>query len=113
MQWNDVMATSKLEPGQIVTVERESGDLVLWRTAGGTAVACAARCPHQWAHLGSTGAVDGDELVCRSHFWRFSQEGAGSKLAAHGRRDEKSPVKTVAVREINGRLEILEFSNPC
>jgi nitrite reductase/ring-hydroxylating ferredoxin subunit len=100
------MAAEDLEAGQIVTVEREGGDVVVWRTALGHTVACDARCPHQWAHLGTAGAVDGEEIVCLSHFWRFDQEGTGSKLSAAGRRDEKSPINTIEVRENEGRLEI-------
>ena len=106
VQWMDVMAAEDLEIGQIVTVERESGDVVVWRTASGHTVACAARCPHQWAHLGTAGAVDGEEIVCPSHFWRFDQEGSGSKLSAAGRRDEKGSISTFEVREHEGRLEI-------
>ena len=102
----DVMAAEDLEAGQIVTVEREDGDVVVWRTASGHTVACDARCPHQWAHLGTAGAVDGEEIVCLSHFWRFDQKGTGSKLSAVGRRDEKSPINTFEVRENEGRLEI-------
>jgi len=100
------MAAEDLEAGQIVTVEREDGDVVVWRTASGHTVACDARCPHQWAHLGTAGAVDGEEIVCLSHFWRFDQKGTGSKLSAVGRRDEKSPINTFEVRENEGRLEI-------
>ncbi len=106
VHWIDVMAAEDLEIGQIVTVERQSGDVVVWRTASGRAVACAARCPHQWAHLGTAGAVDGEEIVCLSHFWRFDQEGTGSKLSAAGRRDEKGSINTFEVREHEGRLEI-------
>ena len=106
MQWVDVMAAVELELGQIVTVEREPGDVVVWRTSSGQVVACDARCPHQWAHLGTAGAIDGEEIVCLSHFWRFDQYGTGSKLSATGRRDEKSPISTFEVRETDGRLEI-------
>jgi len=106
MKWIDAMAAEDLAVGQIVTVERESGDIVLWRTTSGIAVACDSRCPHQWAHLGTAGAIDGEELVCLSHFWRFDQEGTGSKLSATGRRDEKSPIDVFELRERDGRLEI-------
>lgn len=100
------MAAEELLSGQIVTVEREEGDVVVWRTAAGRVAACDSRCPHQWAHLGTAGAVDGEEIVCLSHFWRFDQEGTGSKLSAAGRRDEKSPIVTFEIREVAGRLEI-------
>lgn len=100
------MAAEELLSGQIVTVEREEGDVVVWRTAAGQVSACDSRCPHQWAHLGTAGAVDGEEIVCLSHFWRFDQDGTGSKLSASGRRDEKSPIATFEIREVAGRLEL-------
>ena len=106
MRWVDVVASEELLPGQILTFEREEGDIVLWRTSTGDAVACDSRCPHQWAHLGTAGAVDGDEIVCLSHFWRFDQDGVGSKLSATGRRDEKSPIDMFATREVDGRIEL-------
>ncbi len=106
MAWIDVGAADELTPGGIMTLERESGDVVIWRSVNGVVSACDSRCPHQWAHLGAAGAVDGEELVCLSHFWRFDPSGAGSKLAATGRRDEKSPVPTFEVREVAGRLEV-------
>lgn len=106
MQWRDVMSADELAQGQIVTVERVEGDIVIWRTTSGRVAACDARCPHQWAHLGSAGVVDGEELVCLSHFWRFGVTGEGSKLSGSGRRDEKSPIETMAVREHEGRLEL-------
>ena len=104
MRWVDVLASEELVAGQIVTIEE--GDIVLWRGTSGRLVACEARCPHQWAHLGSAGAVDGDELVCLSHFWRFDAEGHGAKLSGNGRRDEKSPIGTFSVREVEGRIEV-------
>jgi nitrite reductase/ring-hydroxylating ferredoxin subunit len=81
-------------------------DVVVWRTTEGSIAACDARCPHQWSHLGAVGIVDGDELVCLSHHWRFDVDGYGSKLSATGRRDEKSEIATVPVRQIDGRIEI-------
>ena len=98
--------SERLASGQIVTVDREDGDIVVWRTTSGKVVACEARCPHQWSHLGTAGAVDGEEIVCLSHFWRFDADGVGSKLSASGRRDEKSPIETFSVREKAGRIEI-------
>lgn len=106
MGWIDVAASDDLAPGAIVTLEREAGDIVVWRSTTGVLAACDARCPHQWAHLGSAGAVDGEELVCLSHFWRFDVSGSGSKLSATGRRDEKGPIVSFAAREVAGRVEV-------
>lgn len=104
MPWIDLVAADTVAPGGVVGVEVGTNELVVWRTADGVPVVCDARCPHQWTHLGAAGVVDGDELVCLSHFWRFDQAGHGSKLAMSGRRDVKSDVASYPVREADGRI---------
>ena len=106
MAWIDLMASDDVVPGGIVTIELERSEIVVWRAGNGAIAACDARCPHQWAHLGAAGVVDGDELVCLSHAWRFDVDGVGSKLAASGRRDEKGSAEVVPVRELDGRIQI-------
>lgn len=93
-------------PAGRLTVSLADRDVVVWRTRSGRLAAADARCPHQWAHLGATGIVDGEVLVCPSHGWCFDVDGAGFKLSASGRRDEKAPVEIVAVREHEGIIEI-------
>ena len=104
MPWTDLVAADAVAPGAVVPVEVGAYELVVWRTAAGAPVVCDARCPHQWSHLGVVGAVEGDELVCLSHFWRFDPTGRGSKLAMSGRRDPKSDVATYWTRETEGRI---------
>lgn len=104
MPWVDVVASEELPPGRRLTVETVGGDVVVWRSGTGRVAACDARCPHQWAHLGWSGVVDGEVLVCLSHAWCFDVDGAGFKVSATGRRDEKSPVAVVGVREEAGRI---------
>jgi len=47
---------------------------VLWRDRDGHARAAPDRCPHREAPL-SCGSVDGGELVCAYHGWRFGGDG--------------------------------------
>src|SRR5688500_1987237 len=47
-------------------------DLVIVKTGSGLK-AFEGRCPHQGALLGE-GLMDGGELVCRNHGWRFDSE---------------------------------------
>lgn len=102
-----MLSSDDVAPGGRVAVEVGSDRLVVWRTTEGVLVACDARCPHQWSDLATEGVVDGDELVCLSHFWRFDTEGRGSKLSMAGRRDPKNDAGPVAVRERDGRIEVL------
>src|SRR3954467_12109444 len=66
-------------------------DVVLLRAGGGWK-AYQGRCPHQGALLGE-GELDGGELVCRNHRWRFDAQtgerrgGAGCLRACPVRQD--------------------------
>ncbi len=86
------VAASSLGVGDVTEATVGGVDLVVWRSHGGTPCVFEARCPHNWSHLGGLGAVDGEELVCLSHFWRFDIDGRGTKLNLHGRRDAKSDI---------------------
>lgn len=48
--------------------------IVLYRKVDGAPVALENRCPHRWAPL-SDGRVDGDNIVCRSHGFKFCPRG--------------------------------------
>lgn len=49
--------------------------LVLFRTASGAAAALAEVCPHRRMSL-AAGRVQGEQLVCAYHGWRFGADGA-------------------------------------
>lgn len=102
-----MLRSDDVGPGTATSIELDDTEVVVWRTASGVLAACDSRCPHQWSHLASAGAVDGEELVCLSHFWRFDTAGHGSKMAMNGRRDPKGDVATFPVREVEGRIEVL------
>ena len=96
---SDADAARNLAPGSVVDAVLDERDLVIWRTIDGRPCVMEARCPHQWSHLAGEGAVDGDELVCLAHFWRFTTEGEGWKVNVGGRRDRKGDIETLPCRE--------------
>lgn len=106
MSWVAVVDSAAVPVGAVVGVVVDGRELVVWRGGGGAVAACDARCPHQWSHLAAEGAVDGDELVCLSHFWRFDASGRGSKVNVKGRRDDKGPVVAFACRERDGQVQV-------
>jgi nitrite reductase/ring-hydroxylating ferredoxin subunit len=105
-EWTDLLDADGLPPGAVQAVEVGERDLVAWRGRNGRVCVMEARCPHQWSHLEAEGVVDGDEIVCTAHFWRFDQEGHGTKLNVKGRRDHKADIETFPAREVGGRLEV-------
>jgi phenylpropionate dioxygenase-like ring-hydroxylating dioxygenase large terminal subunit len=105
--WVPVVHSELLPPGGVVGFDHDdSGPLVVWRSEGGRVVAMDDRCPHQWSSLRAVGVVDGEEIVCTTHFWRFGTDGAGCKQSMHGRRDEKDPVDVVATVDDGDRVWI-------
>jgi phenylpropionate dioxygenase-like ring-hydroxylating dioxygenase large terminal subunit len=110
--WVRLVDSGAVAPGAIVdaSVPGEPGgfdrDLVVWRTFDGDACVMEARCPHQWSHLGAEGFVDGDEIVCTAHFWRFTTDGTGTKLNVNGRRDVKADIDVVPSEERDGAVWI-------
>ncbi len=100
-----VEVAGAVAPGQIVDAAQGDLDLVVWRTFEGEPCVMEARCPHQWSHLGAEGVVDGPEIVCAAHFWRFDTSGTGTKVGMTGRRDPKSDIAVFPCREVDGRIE--------
>ena len=103
--WGPVAPADGVAPGQIVDAVHGGLDLVVWRTFEGEPCVMEARCPHQWSHLGAEGVVDGPEIVCAAHFWRFGTDGTGTKLGMTGRRDPKGDIAVYPCREVDGQIE--------
>lgn len=111
VEWMPLVASEAVQPGEILGASAGGHELVVWRARSGGVCVMDARCPHQWTHLGDGGVVDGDELVCTSHFWRFDRDGCGSKLTVLGRRDPKADIEVHRSRERDGMIEVLLASS--
>lgn len=76
--------------------------LVWWRDERGEAHVMDAFCPHLGAHLGHGGSVEGDNLVCPFHGWKFDAEGANCEIPYSERINRKGRIHTYPVMERNG-----------
>jgi phenylpropionate dioxygenase-like ring-hydroxylating dioxygenase large terminal subunit len=76
--WYPVEWDERLKPGQVVEVAFWKQSIALFRGADGTLHAIANRCAHRQLKL-SHGRVEGCELVCAYHGWKYDGEG---RLAA-------------------------------
>ena len=104
-EWVVLLRGDEVGVGRVRSAEACASDLVVWRTFAGQVCVMEARCPHLWSHLGAEGVVDGDELLCTAHFWRFDTSGAGSKVNMSGRRDRKGDIAVYECRERAGVIE--------
>ena len=104
--WVAVAGGEAVAPGEVVEAVLDGADVVVWRTESGVPCVMEARCPHQWSHLGDSGAVAGDEIVCLTHFWTFATDGSGWKENLDGRRDRKGDIKVYPCREAAGEIRV-------
>jgi 5,5'-dehydrodivanillate O-demethylase len=72
--WQPIYHAVDLPPGRAVAVRIMSEDFTLWRGQSGQAHLVDARCPHRGTRLAS-GRVEGDELRCFYHGWKFAADG--------------------------------------
>ena len=76
--------------------------LVAWRDEAEALHVSDAFCPHLGAHLGHGGTVEGCELVCPFHGWRFDAEGNNTAIPYSNRTNGKAHVRPYPTVERNG-----------
>jgi nitrite reductase/ring-hydroxylating ferredoxin subunit len=100
--WFAVASSDELQPGEVRAVHYFGQELVLFRSHTGMARVFDAYCPHLGAHLGHGGTVEGDELVCPFHGWRFGAEGACAGMPYGTRIPPAAKTRAWEVREQYG-----------
>jgi 3-ketosteroid 9alpha-monooxygenase subunit A len=75
--------------------------LVAWRDRSGDLHLQDAFCPHLGAHLGHGGTVDGCEIVCPFHGWRYDGDGANAAIPYSERLNRRARLRTFATVERN------------
>jgi nitrite reductase/ring-hydroxylating ferredoxin subunit len=73
--WFCVAYSHEIEAGQAKPLKYFGQDLVIFRTESGEAKLLDAFCPHLGAHLGHGGVVEGEDIKCPFHAWKFNGEG--------------------------------------
>jgi phenylpropionate dioxygenase-like ring-hydroxylating dioxygenase large terminal subunit len=75
-----ILFSDELAPGQVAPMRYLARDFVLFRTETGAPRVLDAFCPHLGAHLGHGGVVEGEELRCPFHAWKFNGTGECSEV---------------------------------
>ncbi len=97
LAWGNELAAAAVLPRRAFGRE-----LVLWRDSAGLAHVQDAYCPHLGAHLGHGGSVQGDEIACPFHAWRFDAQGRNTCIPYSERTNAKARLRTYPVVERNG-----------
>jgi len=101
--WFRVCESDELEVGQTVPKHYMGHDLVLFRTESGKAKVLDAFCPHLGAHLGHGGTIEGEDIRCPFHAWKFTSEGELIEVPYAKKLPPKKPcINTWPVCEVNG-----------
>ena len=100
--WFAVAESPDVAVGQTKAAYYFDSHLVLWRDEEGTAHVQDAFCPHLGAHLGHGGTVDGCEVVCPFHGWKFDSDGCNTEIPYSDRTNKKARIRTYPVLERNG-----------
>jgi len=86
--------------------------LVAWRDEEGVLHVQDAFCPHLGAHLGHGGSVEGCELQCPFHGWRFDAEGTNVDIPYSTRTNKRARLRTFPVHEVNGKSMVWYHPDP-
>ncbi|MFT2020248.1 aromatic ring-hydroxylating oxygenase subunit alpha [Streptomyces sp. 796.1] len=107
--WFAVATSDEVPPGKVVTRRLAGADVVLYRTRGGRLRAVGPHCPHLGAHLGHGGRVDGEELVCPFHHFRFDAQGS-CVATGYGTPPPKARLTAVECRELDDMIFVWRHS---
>jgi nitrite reductase/ring-hydroxylating ferredoxin subunit len=99
--WFAVALSSEVPRGAIVTRRFMDREIVVFRTRSGMACAAEAYCPHLGAHFGHGGRVEGEELRCPFHGFRFSVDGRCTH-SPYGPPPPAARLGLLSVREVCG-----------
>jgi phenylpropionate dioxygenase-like ring-hydroxylating dioxygenase large terminal subunit len=100
--WFQVAFPDDLAPGEVTAVRYWARDLVLWRGDDGAFHLQDAYCPHLGAHIGIGGTVQGNEVVCPFHGWKYDTTGACTNIPYSQRGNKKARLRTYPTIERNG-----------
>ncbi|MFM1816971.1 MAG: hypothetical protein RLZ98_3666 [Pseudomonadota bacterium] len=81
--WQPIAVSDSLSPGTARAVRVMSEDLTLYRGESGKAYLVGGHCPHRRTLL-HTGWVQGDEVRCIYHGWKFDGTGQCTEAPAEG-----------------------------
>jgi nitrite reductase/ring-hydroxylating ferredoxin subunit len=98
--WYAVAFSADLKPGGLVSTRFLDREIVVFRTRSGKIHGAEAYCPHLGAHLGD-GSVEGEELRCPYHGFKFSGSG-GCVYSPYGVAPPAARLGMLITREIAG-----------
>jgi len=104
--WAALAFSDELSIGEVIPTRAYGRDLVLFRGEDGRPAVLDAYCPHMGAHLGHGGEIDGVDIVCPFHGWRWSPEGTCVGDSSSRARPPSARISSWPTRDRNGFIFI-------
>ena len=111
--WYALAFTDELKPGSVLRRRLAGREVVLYRTRSGKVNATGAFCPHLGAHLGFGGTVEGEEIRCPFHGFRFDLDGRCIATGYGTRPPPKARLNVWPVHETTGIIFVGYDSHDC
>lgn len=100
--WFRMVESKDLEVGEVKTVHYLGREFLLFRGEDGQANVIDPYCPHLGAHLGYGGVVEGNDIRCPFHHWKFDGGGQCVEVPYAKRIPAKAQIKSYPSCEKNG-----------
>lgn len=100
--WFKVAYSDELKKGEVKAIKYFGRELVIFRGQDGQAHVTDAHCPHLGAHLGVQGRVEGNNIVCPFHGWKFSGNGDCVNIPYCQKIPAKARLSAWQTCEVNG-----------
>ena len=101
--WFQVCVPDEVAVGDTKALYYFDRHLVAWRDDEGRLQVMDAFCPHLGAHLGHGGTVDGCEIICPFHGWRFDEAGSNVDIPYSTRTNKRARIRSYPTVEVNGK----------
>ena len=101
--WYKALYSDEIEVGEVKPLSILERELAIFRGRDGGIRVTDAFCPHLGAHLAHGGRVEGNDVVCPFHAWRWDGEsGECLEIPYASRIPPNARIETFPTRERNG-----------
>jgi phenylpropionate dioxygenase-like ring-hydroxylating dioxygenase large terminal subunit len=102
--WYRVVSSDAVAVGTVVALRAFGRELICWRGESGTAHVSGAFCAHLGAHIGHGGFVEGDNVVCPFHQWRYDGDGRNVRIPYRDKPQRAAKLDALPTIEANGHV---------
>jgi len=104
--WFQIGWSDAIKPGDVKPLRYFGQDLVMFRSESGKLSVLDAFCPHLGAHLGHGGKVEGEDLKCPFHAWKFNGDGECTEVPYAKKIPPKAKMECWPIREVNNLIMV-------